>query len=242
MPRPRLQQRSGDGPGLARSPSVVAVQVLRAPGRASYAVIGRSACSTSSSARGTTATWLVRSATSAVTICCSLAESCRRRPGPSTPVAPARPARPAATPGWSALAAAGRRRRTGPVLPDRSGRPDAGPRRGVPDQVVSTGPARAGAPRQARLTAGLLQLGHRIGTHPVRPLRRSGRRRSAHVAGVAEAVAPRLGPHAQAVRSAVDVDPLQQPAGPGVQDVDDAVVAAGEPEGAPVGADPAHVG
>ena len=53
---------------------------------------------------------------------------------------------------------------------------------------------------------------------------------SAHVAGVAQAVAAGLGPHRQAVRTSADGDAGCELAGRGVEHVDLAVVPAAEPE------------
>src|SRR5262249_36046816 len=80
---------------------------------------------------------------------------------------------------------------------------------------------------------------------PTGPRRRDTSRRpggtSAHVAGVAERVAARLRPHGEPVRLLPDGD-RGDLAGAGVEDVDDVVVAAREPELGPVGADVPHVG
>src|SRR5450755_4548972 len=64
---------------------------------------------------------------------------------------------------------------------------------------------------------------------------------SAHDSGVAQRVAPGLGPHAETVRSQADRDAGPEFAGAGVDGVDLCVVAAAQPERASVGRDPAHV-
>src|SRR3954452_3652517 len=65
---------------------------------------------------------------------------------------------------------------------------------------------------------------------------------SAQDAGVADRVAPRLRPHAQAVGSAFDADAVQQPSGPRRDRIYDAVVAPRAPQAPPVGRRAAHVG
>src|SRR4051794_23655619 len=59
---------------------------------------------------------------------------------------------------------------------------------------------------------------------------------------VSDRVAAGLRPHAQPVRTAADLHAAQEPAGPGAERIDLAVVAAAEPEHAAVRADAAHVG
>src|SRR3954454_20977177 len=62
-----------------------------------------------------------------------------------------------------------------------------------------------------------------------------------HVAGVAERVAPGLGPHGESVGLRTDLD-LGDVAGRGVDRVDDVVVATAEPQRLAVVAHVAHVG
>src|SRR3954452_6768253 len=69
----------------------------------------------------------------------------------------------------------------------------------------------------------------------------AGHAGSAHVAGVSEGEATGLGPEAESVRSASHADLVLEPSGGGVEDVDHAVAAPGEPELAAVGRNAAHV-
>src|SRR5665647_396510 len=61
------------------------------------------------------------------------------------------------------------------------------------------------------------------------------------VARVPERERPRLRPHQQTVRTSIDLDPLDEGSGHGVEDIDLAVVAAREPQLRAVCGDPAHV-
>src|SRR2546422_901086 len=75
-----------------------------------------------------------------------------------------------------------------------------------------------------------------------RAARARGRPRSAHVAGMAQRVSPRLGPYAQAVRLPPHRDPVRQPPGRGIEHVDFPVVPARQPQLRAIRGDVAHVG
>src|SRR5262249_40385643 len=116
-----------------------------------------------------------------------------------------------------------RARRAGAVLPHRRGG-DAARRRELLRRAIRPAALGRGEARPRRVPANALAAP-----------------RSAHVAGVAQGVAPGLRPYRETVRLLADRNRDHLARG-GVDHVDDVIVAAREPQVLTVGADVAHVG